>query len=115
MESNPRLRILLADDDALLREIAAATLQQAGYEVITAASGDAALTAAAQQLPDVALLDVDMPGGDGYQACSRLRALPGGRDLPIVMVTGHDDRSSIDGAYEAGATDFVTKPVNWAL
>ncbi|MGA3158060.1 MAG: EAL domain-containing protein [Steroidobacteraceae bacterium] len=115
MGNNPRLRILLADDDALLREIAAATLQQAGYEVTTAASGEAALTAAAQQLPDLALLDVDMPDGDGYQACSRLRALPGGRDLPIVMVTGHEDRGSIDEAYEAGATDFVSKPVNWAL
>lgn len=116
MGSNPRLRILLADDDALLREIAAATLQQAGYEVTTVASGDAALAAAAaQQLPDLALLDVDMPDGDGYQACSRLRALPGGRDLPIVMVTGHEDRGSIDEAYEAGATDFVSKPVNWAL
>ena len=67
------------------------------------------------RLPDIALLDVEMRDGDGYQACTNIRALPGGADLPIVMVTGCDDTPSIDRAYEAGATDFVVKPVNWAL
>jgi diguanylate cyclase (GGDEF)-like protein len=56
-----------------------------------------------------------MPHGNGYQACANIRALPGGRDVPIVMVTGFDDPASINLAYDAGATDFVVKPINWAL
>jgi predicted signal transduction protein with EAL and GGDEF domain/FixJ family two-component response regulator len=109
------IRVLVADDDAILREIAGATLRDAGFVVQTVASGDAAVGACALRLPDIALLDVEMPDGNGYQACANIRSLPGGADLPIVMVTGCDDTLSIDQAYEAGATDFVVKPINWAL
>jgi diguanylate cyclase (GGDEF)-like protein len=109
------VRVLIADDDAILREIANAMLSEAGFEVRTVASGDAAVAECALRMPDIALLDVEMAEGDGYQACSNIRCLPGGADLPIVMVTGCDDTVSIDRAYEAGATDFVVKPINWAL
>jgi predicted signal transduction protein with EAL and GGDEF domain/FixJ family two-component response regulator len=109
------IRVLVADDDAILREIAGAMLRDAGFTVQTVASGDAAVAACALRLPDIALLDVEMPDGNGYQACTNIRSLPGGADLPIVMVTGCDDTVSIDRAYEAGATDFVVKPINWAL
>jgi predicted signal transduction protein with EAL and GGDEF domain/FixJ family two-component response regulator len=109
------IRVLVADDDAILREIAGAMLRDAGFTVQTVAGGDAAVAACALRLPDIALLDVEMPDGNGYQACTNIRALPGGADLPIVMVTGCDDTVSIDRAYEAGATDFVVKPINWAL
>ena len=109
------IRVLVADDDAILREIAGAMLREAGFAVQTVASGDAAVAACALRLPDIALLDVEMPDGNGYQTCSNIRSLPGGADLPIVMVTGCDDSRSIDQAYEVGATDFVVKPVNWAL
>ena len=109
------VRILVADDDATLREIARATLESSGFVVQTVASGDAAVAACALRMPDMALLDVDMPDGNGYQACTNIRALPGGLNVPIVMVTGLDDPTSIDRAYEAGATDFVIKPINWAL
>jgi diguanylate cyclase (GGDEF)-like protein len=108
-------RVLIADDDAILREIAAAVLKEAGFSVQTAASGDAAVAACAMRMPDIALLDVEMAEGNGYQACANMRLLPGGADLPIVMVTGCDDTASIDQAYEAGATDFVVKPINWTL
>jgi predicted signal transduction protein with EAL and GGDEF domain/FixJ family two-component response regulator len=111
----PPIRVLVADDDAILREIAGAMLRDAGFDVQTVASGDAAAAACALRLPDIALLDVEMPDGNGYQACTNIRALPGGADLPIVMVTGCDDTASIDRAYEAGATDFIVKPINWAL
>jgi predicted signal transduction protein with EAL and GGDEF domain/FixJ family two-component response regulator len=111
----PPVRVLIADDDAILREIAGAMLQDAGFAVQTVASGEAAVAACALRLPDIALLDVEMPDGDGYQACINIRTLPGGADMPIVMVTGLDDTMSIDRAYEAGATDFVVKPINWAL
>ncbi|HEY2679488.1 MAG TPA: EAL domain-containing protein [Steroidobacteraceae bacterium] len=109
------VHVLIADDDAITREIAAAMLGGAGFIVQAVAGGDAALAACALRMPDIALLDVEMPEGDGYQACARIRSLPGGMDLPIVMVTGCDDTRSIDRAYQAGATDFVAKPINWPL
>jgi diguanylate cyclase (GGDEF)-like protein len=113
--SAKQVRVLIADDDAILREIAGAMLKEAGFAVHSVASGDAAVAACALRMPDIALLDVEMEGGDGYQACANIRCLPGGADLPIVMVTGCDDSASIDQAYEAGATDFIVKPINWAL
>ena len=113
--SAKQVRVLIADDDAILREIAGAMLKEAGFAVQSVASGDAAVAACALRMPDIALLDVEMAGGDGYQACTNIRCLPGGADLPIVMVTGCDDTVSIDQAYEAGATDFIVKPINWAL
>jgi diguanylate cyclase len=61
------------------------------------------------------LLDVDMPGMDGYAVCRRLRAEARFASVPIVMVTGHEDAAAITRAFEAGATDFISKPVNWAL
>ena len=109
------VRVLIADDDAILREIAGAMLKEAGFAVQAVASGDAAVAACALRMPDIALLDVEMAEGDGYQACTNIRFLPGGADLPIVMVTGCDDTVSIDQAYEAGATDFIVKPINWTL
>ncbi len=110
-----RTRILVADDDGMLREIATAMLENAGFDAEAVASGDAAIAACAARMPDLVLLDVEMPNGNGYQACSRIRALPGGREVPIVMVTGCDDAASINLAYDAGATDFVVKPINWPL
>src|SRR5579859_7888999 len=109
------VRVLLADDDAILREIAGVMLKEAGFAVQIVTGGDAAVAACALRMPDIALLDVEMAQGDGYQACMSIRSLPGGADLPIVMVTGCDDTLSINSAYEAGATDFVVKPINWPL
>jgi diguanylate cyclase (GGDEF)-like protein len=109
------VRVLLADDDAILREIACVMLKEAGFAVQIVSGGDAAVAACALRMPDIALLDVEMAEGDGYHACANIRSLPGGADLPIVMVTGCDDTLSIDCAFEAGATDFVVKPINWPL
>jgi len=113
--SAPRTRVLVADDDGMLREIATAMLENAGFEAEAVAGGHAAVAACAAHMPDLVLLDVDMPEGNGYQACSGIRALPNGREVPIVMVTGFDDAASINLAYDAGATDFVVKPINWPL
>jgi diguanylate cyclase (GGDEF)-like protein len=108
-------RILVADDDGMLRDIATAMLENAGFAVETVGGGDAALAACLREMPQLLLLDVEMPDGNGYQACANIRALTNGRDVPIVMVTGFDDPTSINLAYDAGATDFVVKPINWAL
>lgn len=115
MSASEPVRVLLADDDALVRELAGAMLEVSGFEVRTVASGDAAIGACALQMPEMILLDVHMPDGDGYETCASIRALPGGDRVPIIMVTGRDDSSSIDRAYEVGATDFVVKPINWTL
>jgi diguanylate cyclase (GGDEF)-like protein len=109
------VKILVVDDDRLLRDIAAATLEAAGFHVRVAAGGHAAVEECSRAIPDLVIMDVDMPEGDGYRACAEIRTLPGGRDVPILMATGYDDAVSIHLAYEAGATDFVVKPINWPL
>jgi len=114
--SAPELtRILVVDDDQMLREIAEAMLENCGFAVETAPSGAAAVAACAHRMPDLVLLDVEMPEGNGYQACRGIRSLANGSEVPIVMVTGFDDAASINLAYDAGATDFVVKPINWPL
>jgi predicted signal transduction protein with EAL and GGDEF domain/CheY-like chemotaxis protein len=110
-----RVRVLVADDDTFQRQLARAMLSNAGFEVQAVASGNAAVAACARSMPDIVLLDVEMPDGSGFEACAAIRALPGGLNVPIVMVTGLDDERSINLAYDAGATDFVVKPVNWPL
>src|SRR5882757_5138143 len=86
-----------------------------GLEPLAFDNGLAALDAALSREVAIILLDVDMPGMDGYSVCRRLRAEPRLATVPIVMVTGHEDADAIGHAFEAGATDFISKPVNWAL
>jgi diguanylate cyclase (GGDEF)-like protein len=107
--------LLLIDDDALLRGMVTKTLQHAGFEVSAAASGEAALAQFAERQYDLVLLDVMMPGLDGYETCRRIRSMPGGALVPILIFTGLNDTLSIDHAYRNGATDFITKPINWSL
>jgi diguanylate cyclase (GGDEF)-like protein/PAS domain S-box-containing protein len=107
--------VLVADDEATTRLMTRASLESAGFSVVEAADGEEALAAFAKSSPDLVILDVQMPGMDGISVCRELRARPDGLHVPIVMATGLDDIKSIDAAYAAGATDFVPKPVNWAL
>ena len=108
-------RILVVDDDMLLRGMAARTLRHAGFEVLEADSGEQALTLFEAEPVDLILLDVMMGGIDGYETCQRLRGLPQGLRVPVLMLTGLNDTESIERAYEAGATDFITKPIQWVL
>ncbi len=112
--SEPRVRILVADDDLTARLLMQAALSKAGFEVVLAEDGDEALRQFQAFSCDMVMLDVEMPGLNGYQVCAHLRAEVGG-ELPIVMVTGMDNLESIDRAFEAGATDFISKPINWPL
>lgn len=106
---------LVVDDDPFMRLLARDALEQAGLRVEEAADGAAGLAAIRELRPDIVLLDVAMPILDGLAVCRALRKLPGGRHIPVLMLTGLDDTSSIDQAYEAGATDFITKPVNASI
>jgi diguanylate cyclase (GGDEF)-like protein len=110
-----KTRILVVDDDAGGRRLTRATLSRCGYDVVEAADGLVALESARQELPAMVLLDVSMPRMDGFETCAELRRLPGGDGVPIMMMTGLDDTQSIERAFESGATDFVTKPINWAV
>ena len=108
-------RVLLVDDDAMIRMLAAESLRHAGFEVSEADCGEQALRVFEESPFDLMLLDVLMPGIDGYTVCERLRRHPRGQWLPILMLTGLNDSESIERAYRAGATDFITKPINWLL
>ncbi len=112
---NSPLRILVVDDDAGGRRLTRATLAKAGFAVAEAGNGQIAIDMMKQTMPDMVLMDVSMPVMDGFTACVELRALPGGADVPVVMMTGLDDTQSIDRAFEVGATDFITKPINWSV
>ncbi len=113
--SEARLVVLVVDDDDTTRMLAQRSLELAGFEVLEAEDGVAALEVLDRRLPDIILLDVDMPKLDGFATCAQVRARPGGGMLPILMVTAFEDAASIDRAYAAGATDFITKPINWSL
>jgi phosphoserine phosphatase RsbU/P len=115
-----RVRILIIDDSEDSRDLTEGALLSAGYtDIVTAASGWDALKVldvgrAADEKPtvDVALLDIIMPEMDGVETCARIRNDPRYGDMPIIMVTSLDDMTSLANAFVAGATDYVTKPVN---
>jgi diguanylate cyclase (GGDEF)-like protein len=106
---------IIADDEDLGRLLLAATATASGLTPLVFDNGAAALKAALAHEVSIVLLDVDMPGIDGYSVCRRLRQETRFATVPIVMVTGHEDSAAISLAFEAGATDFISKPVNWAL
>ncbi|HOB92955.1 MAG TPA: EAL domain-containing protein [Aquabacterium sp.] len=112
---DPPPRLLVVDDDPVQRHMAARTLRHAGFDVSEAGDGEAALARLAEAPVDLLLLDLLMPGLDGYAVCRRVRALPQGDLLPVLVLTGLNDTVAIDAAYEAGATDFIAKPIHWIL
>ncbi|MGE0384642.1 MAG: putative bifunctional diguanylate cyclase/phosphodiesterase [Gammaproteobacteria bacterium] len=114
-DTNPGAHVFLVDDDAVMLALTGAALEKMGCRVSSASDGAECLERYAELKPDIVLLDVMMPGVDGFTACRRLRAEPGGEFVPVLMMTGLEDSASIDEAYRAGATDFVTKPINYTL
>jgi diguanylate cyclase (GGDEF)-like protein len=107
--------VMVVDDDQAIRLLARETLEHSGFAVRDVGSGEEALKAFEDSSPDIVLLDVVMPGIDGFSVCSSIRHTLSGRDTPVLMMTGLDDLESINCAYEAGATDFITKPINWHI
>lgn len=111
---NRTFNILLADDDATVRLLMQAALEKEGYRVLLACDGEEAIRLVTTNAVDMVMLDVEMPGKNGYQVCSWMREKMG-NELPVIMVTGMDDIQSINQAFEVGATDFISKPINWNL
>src|SRR5210317_615293 len=108
-------KILVCDDDQNVRLLTRQCLEADDMTVVEAADGLEAIDIFVRERPDLVFLDVEMPGMTGLEACQRIRLLPQGESIPIMIVTGSDDRQSIDLGFEAGATQYKTKPVNWSL
>jgi CheY-like chemotaxis protein len=112
---NEATKILAVDDDPIQLEFACVYLATPTASVETALSGVEGLEKLASGAFDLVLCDLDMPGMNGLEVIRTIRDDPRLKHLPVVVVTGREDVVSIDMAYEAGATSFVTKPVNWRL
>jgi two-component system, OmpR family, response regulator len=101
-------RLLVVDDEATILELLSGSLRLAGFEVMTASSGAEAVRAAASGRPDLVLLDVMMPDGDGFEALRRIRS--GGGEVPVIFLTARDKVPDRVEGFAAGADDYVTKP-----
>ncbi|WP_426111309.1 putative bifunctional diguanylate cyclase/phosphodiesterase [Massilia sp. PWRC2] len=112
---NKRGVVLVADDDPVMRLLMLEMLGQVGLDGIEAEDGMQAVSYFQSMAPDLILLDVEMPKLDGFAACREIRRLESASAVPIIMVTGGDDIEAVTSAYEAGATDFVSKPINWPI
>jgi PleD family two-component response regulator len=86
-----------------------------GYHAVDVSGGEQCLSLCQKELPNIILLDAIMPGMDGFNCCSQLQKTFGDRCPPILMITTLHDQDSVDRAFAAGATDFITKPIHWAV
>ena len=107
--------LLIVDDDPMVRLVARESLGHAGFQMDEASDGLRGIEAYERLQPDLVLLDVQMPGCDGFAVCRAIRGHPAGRHVPVLFMTGLDDIESIERAYREGATDFISKPLNWAI
>jgi len=107
--------ILIVDDDHSSRFAVCEVLKNDGYHIEQASDGREAIIRCEQNTPDLILMDAIMPGMDGFTACSMIKNLPEGRDIPILIVTSLNDESSISRAFSVGATDYISKPVNLSV
>jgi len=114
LENSLRL-VLVIDDDQTAHLWAKRYLTAAGFTLISALNGYEGIEAFKLYLPDIVLVDIDMPGIDGFATCAAIRELPNGKNTPLLMVTGTEDAERVASSYLAGATDFVVKPVNWKV
>lgn len=116
MTPNPNTSlILIVDDDPFIRAMLRRYLEKELYNVIEACHGEEALTICRRLRPDIVLLDALMPVMDGFTCCQQLQQMPMGDRIPVLMITGLEDEVSVDEAFAAGATDYVTKPIHWAV
>ena len=113
--TKPTNTVFIIDDDETALLIAEEVLTSEGFEVETYTNSEEALQIVIDQRPDIVVLDVMMPRIDGYEFCARMRQNERTREIPILITTGLDDSESITKAYDAGATNFAAKPINWNI
>jgi signal transduction histidine kinase len=107
--------ILIVDDDPIVRSLMRDALEDEGFAVVEAEDGVEACRVCEERLPVLLVVDVVMPQMDGFELCRELRRRPATKNVPILIATGLDDTDSIAKAYDAGATDFISKPLNWLI
>jgi signal transduction histidine kinase len=112
--TDPPPRVLIVDDERRNLELLKIMLKSEGYVLRTALNGEEALAIVAAEPPDIILLDVMMPGMDGYEAAGKIKANPTSKNIPVIMLTALDDRNARMLGLSAGAEDFLTKPVDRA-
>jgi DNA-binding response OmpR family regulator len=110
MSDRTKPLVLVADDEEDIRALVAFRLERAGYEVITAADGEEALTLAKTRLPDLAVLDMMMPKATGLEVTRILRAQDTTKDIPVILLTARAQEADVASGFEAGADDYVKKP-----
>lgn len=106
--SAPEARLLIVDDEPNIRDLLAESLRFAGFAVVTAADGNEAISAARRDKPDLMVLDVMMPGLDGFEVVKKLRA--DGERVPVLFLTARDDKADMINGLTVGGDDYVTKP-----
>ena len=107
-----QITVLVADDDATTRTVLSKMLENTGYKVLTAERGEKCLFLALEKEIDAFLVDINMPGLSGIDICKRIRAMERYKVTPVIFITSMDEHSKLREAFEAGATDFITKPAN---
>lgn len=113
--NNRPAKVLVVDDDSTLRSLVRVRLKKFGFEVIEAGNGKAAVDCFVRVDPDIILMDANMPGMDGFEATRILKDMTIDNPIPILMVSGLEDDESVDKAFGAGATEYITKPICWPL
>jgi diguanylate cyclase (GGDEF)-like protein/PAS domain S-box-containing protein len=107
--------ILVVDDSVFMRSTFRHFLVNEGYEIVEAENGMDAIYLFEKMKPDIVLMDYVMPGINGVETCARLQELIDGKNTPVIMITSLEDEDSVNLAFEAGATDYISKPINWAV
>jgi DNA-binding response OmpR family regulator len=107
-----RKKILLVDDSSTILMMEKFILRNGPYEILTATNGEEGVLKAAEQMPDLILLDVIMPKMGGFEACRLLRNTRATSEIPIIMVTTRGEAANVEAGWANGCTDYVTKPIN---
>ena len=108
-------RILLVEDNEFNRDMLSRRLERRGFEVLLAEDGARGIEVAAEQRPELILMDMDLPVIDGWEATKRLKANPSTRPIPIIALTAHALQSDFDRAFQSGCDDFATKPIDFTV
>ena len=108
-----RRRVLAVDDDPIMREVMCEQLKSMGFDHFQAENGEVAADILAREQLNLAIIDISMPKLDGFGLLRHIRQNPRNIDLPVIVCTSHNDRTSIDRAFELGASSFIIKPINW--
>jgi DNA-binding response OmpR family regulator len=103
-------RVLVADDDPIVRELIVYKLETEGYDVVVAEDGTSALSTVQESTPDIVVLDVHMPGLSGFDVCRMMRAEPATAQVPVIMLTASVQEADISTGFVSGADDYVAKP-----